>query len=87
MDVGLAMSVLDFLAVAPAGDPLAERASREARTILEREGATAYLAQLDQLLVERAGAVGGAGGAGTAPPITRSRVAAELAEAADTTTA
>ncbi len=54
MDVGLAMSVLDFLAVAPAGDPLAERASREARTILEREGATAYLAQLDELLAERA---------------------------------
>ena len=87
MDVGLAMSELDFLAVAPAGDPLAERASREARTILEREGATAYVAQLDQLLAERAAAAGGAGGAGAAPPTARSRAAAELAEAADATTA
>jgi hypothetical protein len=81
MDVGLAMSELDFLAVAPAGDPLAERASREARTILEREGATAYLAQLDELLAERAR------DAGAAPPAARSRSAVARAEAPDATTA
>ena len=70
MDVGLAMSELDFLAVAPAGDPLAERAAREARTILEREGATAYLAQLDELLAERAPGAGAARArpAGAEPP-------------------
>jgi tetratricopeptide (TPR) repeat protein len=60
LDVALALSQLDCLAVAPAGDSLAERAAREARTILEREGATAYVAQLDQLLAER-------GAAATAP--------------------
>ena len=53
MDVGLAVSQLDCIAVAPAGDPLAEAAAREAREILEREGAVAYLRQLDTLLAER----------------------------------
>ena len=56
MDVGLAVSQLDCLAVAPAGDPLAEIAVREAREILEREGAGAYLRQLDTLVAERASA-------------------------------
>jgi class 3 adenylate cyclase/tetratricopeptide (TPR) repeat protein len=54
MDVGLAVSQLDCLAVAPAGDPLADIAAREAREILEREGAGGYLRQLDGLIVERA---------------------------------
>ena len=56
LDMALALSALDCLAVAPPGDPLAELAAREARTILEREGATAYLVQLDQLLAAREGA-------------------------------
>ncbi len=60
MDVALAASALDCLAVAPPGDPLAEVAARDARPILEREGATAYLAQLDRLLAAR-------GAAGAAP--------------------
>ncbi len=54
LDMALAVSALDCLAVAPAGDPLADLAAREARKILEREGASAYLAQLDGLLAERA---------------------------------
>jgi class 3 adenylate cyclase/tetratricopeptide (TPR) repeat protein len=81
MDVGLAMSELDFLAVAPADDPLAERAGREARTILEREGATAYVAQLDELLAERAR------DAEAAPLAARSRTATARAEAPDANTA
>ena len=60
LDVALALSALDCLAVAPPGDPLAELAAREARSILEREGATAYLAQLDRLLAARADAEPGA---------------------------
>ncbi len=56
LDMGLALSALDCLAVAPAGDPLAELAAREARAILDREGATGYLAQLDRLLEERGAA-------------------------------
>jgi len=67
MDVGLAVSQLDCLAVAPAGDPLAEVAAREAREILEREGAGAYLRQLDTLVAERA-AAGRAGTSRTAAP-------------------
>jgi class 3 adenylate cyclase/tetratricopeptide (TPR) repeat protein len=67
MDVGLAVSQLDCLAVAPSGDPLAEGAAREAREILEREGAAAYLGQLDALVAERAaGSVGGVAGTGVA---------------------
>ncbi len=54
LDVGLALSMLDCLAVAPPGDPFAVQAAGEARSILEREGASAYLAQLDRLLAERA---------------------------------
>ena len=53
LDVALALSALDCLAVAPPGDQLAELGAREARAILEREGATAYVAQLDHLLTER----------------------------------
>ena len=53
MDVGLAVSQLDCLAVAPPGDPLAEIAARESRSILEREGAGAYVRQLDALVAER----------------------------------
>jgi class 3 adenylate cyclase/tetratricopeptide (TPR) repeat protein len=67
MDVGLAVSQLDCLAVAPAGDPLAEIAAREAREILEREGAGAYLRQLDALVEERALA-GREGASRTAAP-------------------
>jgi tetratricopeptide (TPR) repeat protein len=81
MDVGLAMSVLDFLAVAPAGDPLADRAAREARSILEREGATAYLAQLDELLAERA-----LDDEAAVAPV-RGRAAAARADVSDATTA
>jgi hypothetical protein len=47
--VGLAVSQLDALSVGPSGDPMLETAAREAREILERVGATAYLAQLDAL--------------------------------------
>ncbi len=54
MDVAVAASALDCVAVAPQGDPLADVAAREARSILEREGATAYLAQLERLVAERA---------------------------------
>jgi class 3 adenylate cyclase/tetratricopeptide (TPR) repeat protein len=53
IDVALAMSQLDCLAVAPPGDPLADEAARSARAILERIGATPYLAQLDALVQER----------------------------------
>jgi hypothetical protein len=67
MDVAIAASSLDCLAVAPAGDPLAEIAAREAREILEREGAGAYLRQLDTLVAERA-AAGRAGASRTAAP-------------------
>jgi class 3 adenylate cyclase/tetratricopeptide (TPR) repeat protein len=54
MDVALGSSMLDCLAVAPAGDPLAVDAAREARAIFESVGAVAYLAQLDALEGERA---------------------------------
>lgn len=63
----LAVSQLDCLAVAPAGDPLAAIAAREAREILEREGAGAYLRQLDGLVAERASA-GREGASRTAAP-------------------
>jgi class 3 adenylate cyclase/tetratricopeptide (TPR) repeat protein len=53
LDVSLALSQLDYLSVAPAGDPAAVTAAREARTILEREGAHAYVTQLDALEAER----------------------------------
>ena len=66
MDVALASSLLDCLVVAPPGDPLADDAAREARDILERVGAVAYLAQLDALEAERAATAGGP--AGVAPP-------------------
>jgi class 3 adenylate cyclase/tetratricopeptide (TPR) repeat protein len=56
LDVALALSIFDCLAVAPPGDAFADGAVREARTILEREGATAYLRQLDSLVAERAAA-------------------------------
>ncbi len=49
----LALSQLDCLTVAPAGDGLAEEAAREARETLERIGARAVLRQLDDLLDER----------------------------------
>ena len=53
IDLALAMSHLDCLAVAPPGDPLADEAARDARPILERTGAVAYLRQLDALEAER----------------------------------
>ncbi|HSG87467.1 MAG TPA: adenylate/guanylate cyclase domain-containing protein [Candidatus Limnocylindrales bacterium] len=49
MDIALAASMLDCLALAPDGDPLATEAAREARAILERAGAVAQLVQLDAL--------------------------------------
>jgi class 3 adenylate cyclase/predicted ATPase len=55
IDVALALSQLDCLAVAPPDDPLADEAAREARPILERTGAVAYLRQLDALEAERGG--------------------------------
>ncbi|HSW43883.1 MAG TPA: adenylate/guanylate cyclase domain-containing protein [Patescibacteria group bacterium] len=58
MDVALAASQLDCVAVAPPGDPLAELAGREARAIFEREGAVAYLVDLDKLLADRRAAQG-----------------------------
>ena len=54
LDASLAISVTGCLIVAPAGDPFAERAIPEARAILEREGATAYLAQLEAVIADRA---------------------------------
>jgi class 3 adenylate cyclase/tetratricopeptide (TPR) repeat protein len=54
IDVALAMSQLDSLAVAPPGDPLATEAAGEARETLERTGAVAYLRQLDALEAGRA---------------------------------
>jgi class 3 adenylate cyclase/tetratricopeptide (TPR) repeat protein len=83
LDVALALSGLDCIAVAPPGDQLTELAAREARAILEREGATAYLVELDRLLAERARGAGAA----PAPAAARSRAAAARAEAADATTA
>ena len=59
--MSLAVSALDCLAVAPPGEPLAEMAAREARAILEREGATAYLVQLERLLADRAASGAAAG--------------------------
>ena len=59
MDVALAASALDCLAVAPPGDPLADTAAREARPILEREGANAHLRQLEELLAGRSAATPG----------------------------
>ena len=53
MDVAVAASALDCVAVAPPGDPLAVVAARDARTILEREGAVAYLVQLEALMAAR----------------------------------
>jgi len=61
LDVSLAVSALDCLAVAPPGEPLAEMAAREARAILEREGATAYFVQLERLLADRAASGSAAG--------------------------
>jgi len=46
-DLGLVW--LAVVATAPAGDPLAATAEREARAIFERVGAPPYLAQLDRL--------------------------------------
>jgi class 3 adenylate cyclase/tetratricopeptide (TPR) repeat protein len=54
LDVALALSAVDCLAVAPSGDPFPDLPAREARAILEREGAAAYLVQLDRLLEQRA---------------------------------
>ncbi len=53
LDVALAISVIDCLAVAPAGDRLAEEGAAEARELLERHGASGYLAQLDALEADR----------------------------------
>jgi hypothetical protein len=47
--VGLAVSQLDAIAVGPPDDPMLEIAAAEARAILAREGAVAFLAQLDAL--------------------------------------
>jgi class 3 adenylate cyclase/tetratricopeptide (TPR) repeat protein len=55
-DVALALSELDLLAVAPPDHPLAGEASREAREILERTGAVAFVRQLETLEAERSGA-------------------------------
>jgi hypothetical protein len=65
--VGLALSQLDCIAVAPTEDPLAEMAAREAREILERDGAGAYLRQLDALLADRAPSTGPGAPAGHSP--------------------
>ncbi len=68
LDVALAVSALDCLAVAPAGDALAELAAREARSILEREGAAAYLVQLERLVEERSATPAGTTAGATARP-------------------
>jgi len=56
IELALGMSQLDYLAVAPSAEPLADEGAREARSILERAGALAYLRQLDELEAERGGA-------------------------------
>ena len=56
MDVALALSVTDAAAVGPAGDPFVAAAVPEARAILEREGASAFLGQLDEILTAGADA-------------------------------
>ena len=78
LDVALATSQLDCLAVAPSGDPMAELAAREAQAILEREGATAFLTQLDALVAERRANApdGTAGLAGRTPATGTADVAA-----------
>jgi class 3 adenylate cyclase/tetratricopeptide (TPR) repeat protein len=80
MDVALASSMLDCLVVAAPGDPLADEAVREARTILERVGAAAYLAQLDRLEAERSSAQGSASGRSSAPSPASNDVANALAD-------
>jgi hypothetical protein len=54
----LAVSQLDCVAVAPPGDAFADAAAAEAREILGRIGARAFLDQLDELLATRASAAG-----------------------------
>jgi class 3 adenylate cyclase/tetratricopeptide (TPR) repeat protein len=54
----LAVSELDCVAVAPAGDAFADGASREAREILGRIGARAFLDQLDAIAAVRRDAAG-----------------------------
>ncbi len=53
MDVSFANSVIDAVVVAPPGDPFVQAAVPEARSILTREGATAYLARLDTIVADR----------------------------------
>ena len=82
VDVGLALSQLDCIAVAPPGDPLAEAAAREAHEILEREGAVAYLRQLDTLLAERAaGSSPGTAGSGAGATAGQARTVAPAGSA------
>ena len=66
IELALAMSQLDYLAVAPSADALAGDAAVEAREILERTGAIAYLRQLDELEAER--------GASASAPVTTDAV-------------
>ena len=58
VEISLALSQLDCLAVMPPGDPLADEAALQARQILEANGALAYVRQLDALLASRAEASG-----------------------------
>jgi len=83
MDVALASSMLDCLVVAAPGDPLADDAAREARTILERVGAVAYVAQLDRLEGERGNARGSAAvrSAAAPAPVDAARAPADPARA------
>ena len=53
LEAELALSELDCLAVAPPGDRLADEAARDAREILERIGARAYLRQLETVTAGR----------------------------------
>jgi hypothetical protein len=54
IELALAMSEIDYLAVVPSGDDHAAEAAGEARSILERTGAAAYLRQLEAVHTEPA---------------------------------
>ncbi len=53
VDFDLALALLEVVALAPIGDPLATAAADEARSLFTRMGAVPYLGQLDRALADR----------------------------------
>jgi hypothetical protein len=61
LNFDLGLMWLGVVATAPDGDPMAERAARDARAIFEDMGSPPYLAQLERLLGERSARAAAAG--------------------------